>query len=60
MKNDDGLPPGIDIEDSLDDARRRALLKRIARAGAAVAPVSVLLLDSKQAMANTGSTPPFD
>lgn len=45
--------------DSLDDASRRALLGKLARVGAAVVPVSVVMLDAKKAAA-TGTSPEGD
>lgn len=62
MKRDDIDNNGsfqIGPEDSLDDAARRNLLKRIARAGIAAVPVSLVLLNPEKARANTGSTKPF-
>lgn len=42
--------------DSLDDESRRALLGKLARAGAAVVPVTAVMLDAKKAAA-AGTSP---
>lgn len=47
-------------EDSLDDASRRELFKRLARVGAAGTPVTIALLSAQDASANTGSGGPFN
>jgi hypothetical protein len=51
----ESLPQDLSIEDSLEDASRRKLLTRVARAGATAVPVSLVLLDS--AKANTSGSP---
>lgn len=54
QKNQDQLDD-LDV-DTLDDESRRALLGKIARVGAAVIPVSAVMLDAKKASA-VGTSP---
>ncbi len=49
------LPQDVSPEDSLEDSSRRALLGKIARAGAAAVPVSLILLDEAKANVVEGS-----
>ena len=55
MHKDQKLDTSVTPEDSLDDRSRRELLGRIARAGAAAVPVSLVLMDKAKANTQDGS-----
>ena len=55
MQKDQKLDTSVTPEDSLDDSSRRELLGRIARAGAAAVPVSLILMDKAKANTQDGS-----
>ena len=58
-KTQDDLRIDTDEMDMLDDASRRALLRKLTRIGAVAVPVSIVMLDAKKAASSTGTSPEF-